>query len=110
MSLTIAGVGDNKYDIYGSTPAGMFDITYDNSYPAAGYAVTAGNFGLSRPIAGILFLGVNTAAFVNQFVYNNATAKIMILKVGATTAAFVDSSAAADFSTFITRVLVFCRR
>lgn len=110
MSLTIAGVGDNKYDIYGSTPAGMFDITYDNSYPAAGYAVTQASFGLSRPIAGILFLAVNTAASVNQFYYNNQTAKIMVLMVGATTAAFADLTATTNIATWVTRVLVFCRR
>lgn len=112
MSLTLAAVGDNKLDIYGATPTAMFDITFDNSYPAAGYAVVAANFGLSRPIAGIVFIAVNTAGFVRQYQYNNQTAKIMVLMtVGAAgTAAYVDVTPATDLSASKVRALILCQR
>lgn len=113
MSLTIAGVGDNKYDIYGATPTGVFTVTMDTSYPAGGYALTAAAFGLSRPIAGVLVIGVNTAALVSAYQYNAATGKLQVLSTtagAAGTVPFQDEDAATNLSTFVLTVLVICKR
>lgn len=110
MSVTVVAVGDNKRDVYGATEVAMFDVTFDNSYPAGGYAVVAKTFGLSRPIAGIAFIAVNTAGIVQMFYYNNQTGKIMVLMVGASTAAFADLTPTTNIATMTVRALVFTQR
>lgn len=110
MALTIAKVADEAPDYWGATPIGFFDITFDNSYPAGGYAVTAKQFGL-RILSGMIAVGGNTAGAVNSYYYNSQTGKLMVLEAGAgAPVAFADTTAATDLSTFTQRFLVFGQR
>lgn len=112
MAATLAAVGDNKLDIYGSTPAAVYDVTLDNSYPAGGYVVTAAQFGF-RGLAGLKIIGINTAGVVNNYAWNSQTGKLMVLRTTAGvagTAPNQDATPAADFSTVVLRVLAIALR
>lgn len=107
-----AGVGDNKLDVYGATPAALWTIAFGagDTYVAGGLPLVAATFGLSRPIAGVLLVGVNTAAFVNGWVWNSQTQKFMGLTVGVSPAAYVDLVAATALVGVVLTVLVLATR
>jgi len=77
-----AGLGDNKLDVWGSTEIGTWTITFGaaDTYVTGGLALTAATFGLSRPIAGMNIIGVNTAAFTvgvgDNIIWNSQTQKL----------------------------------
>lgn len=108
-------VGDNKYDVYGSTGVAIFDIVFGagDTYVAGGLALAAATFGLSRPIASVEPMGSNTAATVWNWFWNTQTQKFMMLGAGggaAGTAANADATAATAMANFSVRVLVTTQR
>jgi len=109
---TYAAVGDNKLDIYGATPTALWTISFGGSdtYVAGGLPLVAATFGLARPIAGVLTVGYNTAAFVNGWVWNPQTQKLQGLTVGVSPAAFVDLVAATSLTGVVLTVLVIAQR
>ena len=85
FNLTYAGAGDNKSDVYGSTPVAIWTIATGaaDTYVAGGMALSAASFGLSRPIASVDVIGVNTAALGITWVWNVQTQKLMGFWTGA---------------------------
>ena len=111
-----AGVGDNKLDVYGATDVAMFTITFgaSDTYTAGGLALTAATFGLSRPIAGIVMLGGNTAGIVVGLYWNTQTQKLQMTEVNvglaSTPAEFQELAASTSIASFAFTVLVFTQR
>jgi len=64
MALTFTKVSQGAWQSGGSLSEAFWDITFDNSYPAGGYAVSGNNFGLSNnvicisPLTEIACMGV----------------------------------------------------
>jgi hypothetical protein len=115
FNAVIAGVGDNKRDVYGATDTSVSTITFGagDTYVAGGLALLAAQFGLSRPIAGIKVIGVNTVASVWDWAWNTQTQKLQMLGAGggaAGTAAFADATAATAMANFQVTVLVITQR
>ena len=112
FNAVLAGVGDNKRDIYGATDVAIWTIAFGagDTYVAGGLALTAAQFGLSRPIAGVELIGVNTAGFVNDWVWNTQTQKFMGLTVGVSPAAFVDLVAGTSLTGVVLTVRVTAQR
>lgn len=108
-----AGLGDNKTDFLGAIPVAMFTITFGagDTYLTNGLALAAANFGLSRPIAGILVVGKNTAAIGMDFVWNTQTQKLQAIQstTGAP-AALVEVANATSIASFGLTVLVIAQR
>jgi hypothetical protein len=77
-SLTYAGSGDNKLDVYGATPVAIWTITTSgaDTYVAGGIPLVAASFGLSRPIGSVEVIGVNTAAIGIVWQWNVTTQKL----------------------------------
>jgi hypothetical protein len=85
---TYAAVGDNKLDVYGATEVGMWTITFGagDTYVTGGLALVAATFGLSRPIAGMNVIAINTAALTvgvgDNVIWNSQTQKLQFEGVG----------------------------
>lgn len=110
---TYAAVGDNKLDAWGSTDVATdWTITFasGDTYTAGGLALTAALFGLSRPIADVQVVGVNTAGFVYGWRWNTQTQKLMGLTVGVSPAAFVDLVASTSLTGIVLTVRVVTQR
>jgi hypothetical protein len=86
---TYAGVGDNKLDVYGATDVAMWTITFgaSDTYVTGGLALVAATFGLSRPIAGVIVIGQNTAMEGILWVWNTTTQKLQAFVTGASSGA-----------------------
>lgn len=82
---TYAGVGDNKIDVYGATATAIWTIAFasGDTYVAGGLALASATFGLSRPIAGIIPIGDNTAGIIATPTWNTQTQKLQLLVSGA---------------------------
>lgn len=80
---TYAAIGDNKVDVYGATLTGVWSITFGGSdtYLTGGLALVAATFGLSRPIAGMIQIAINTAAIVANALWNSQTSKLQLQEV-----------------------------
>lgn len=113
---TYAAVGDNKIDAWGSTDVATdWTITFatGDTYVAGGLALTAALFGLSRPIADVQVVGVNTAASVWQWRWNTQTQKLMMLGAGggaAGTAAYADGTVGQSLTGMVVTVRVVTQR
>lgn len=107
-----AAVGDNKRDVWGATDVAYYTISFatGDTYTAGGLSLTAALFGLSRPIASVVVEGVNTAGFVNGWVWNTQTQKLMGLTVGVSPAAFVDMVAGTSLTGVVLTVRVTTQR
>lgn len=116
FNTTIAGLGDNKLDVYGATPTAVFTITFGgaDTYVAGGLALTQANFGLSRPIAGVHVMGVNTAGIPFQYLWNTQTQKLQFQNVNvglaSTPAPLQDLTAATSIANVVLTVLVIAQR
>jgi hypothetical protein len=81
-------LGDNKRDVYGATEVGMWTITFGagDTYVTGGLALVAATFGLSRPIAGINVMAINTAALTvgvgDNVIWNSQTQKLQFEGAG----------------------------
>jgi hypothetical protein len=90
---TYAKVGDNGLDVYGATEVGCWTITFGgaDTYVTGGLALVSQNFGLSRPIAGVNILGINTAAITlgigDNIIWNTQTQKLQMEGSNATVTA-----------------------
>jgi hypothetical protein len=82
-----AGVGDNKLDVYGATDVAIWTMAFtaSDTYLTGGLALLAATFGLSRPIAGVVVLGQNTAGGTAGMVWiwNTQTQKLQAFWTGA---------------------------
>jgi len=74
----LAGVGDNKIDVYGATEVGIWTVAFTSTdtYTTGGWAPTAAQFGLSRPILAILVIAQNTAGAGIEWTWNSQTSKL----------------------------------
>jgi len=80
FNATIAGVGDNKLDVYGATDVSISTLTFlsTDTYLTGGYTgLTAAAFGLSRPILSIEVIGMNTAGLGMVWIWNTQTSALM---------------------------------
>lgn len=102
MALTFTKV---KHNTFPNGRCHIYDVTFDNSYPTAGEAVTASNFGLTT-INGVnaIFSGA-TAANGRIITFNPTTSKLLVWTAPATEA--VDTS---DQSAVTARVHVWGER
>lgn len=113
---TYAAVGDNKLDAWGATDVATdWTITFSSgdTYVTGGLALVAATFGLSRPIADVQVVAVNTAASVWNWVWNSQTSKLMMLGAGggvAGTAAFADGGSGTSMTGFVVTVRVVTQR
>lgn len=115
FNATIAGSGDNKFDVYGATDVSIASITFGgaDTYVTNGLALTAAQFGLPRPILGIVFLGGNTAGIVTGLYWNTQTQKLQMLGAGggvAGTVAFAELANGTSIANFAFTVLVITSR
>lgn len=76
MSLTLLEVPGSQ-DVWGRHRVRAFDITFDNSYPTGGYAVTGAMFGL-RLLMGMDFIGGNAGAGALLCAFRTDTNKIQV--------------------------------
>ena len=109
---TYAPVGDNKLDVFGATPAAVWTITFGgaDTYVAGGLALVASTFGLSRPIAGVLHLGSNTALSVVMLpVWNTQTQKLQLLWTGPAISGVL-AEVSGSIANFAMTVLVLAQR
>jgi len=113
FNAVYAGLGDNKTDYLGSIPVAMFTITFgaSDTYLTGGLALTAALFGLSRPIAGIIIVGQNTAAGGQDWAWNSQTLKLQAFQstTGAP-AALVELANTTTIANFALTVLVIAQR
>lgn len=109
----ITFLGDNKRDVYGSTPTAMPVLTFTgtDTYLTGGFALTAALFGLDRPIAGVLVIGGNTANAAIDWEWNTQTQKLMAQWMGtAFTGVFQEVANATVIANFALTLLVFGQR
>ena len=113
FNAVFAGLGDNKTDFLGAIPVAMYTITFGaaDTYLTGGLALTAANFGLSRPIAGVLVVGQNTASVGQEWNWNSQTQKLQAIQstTGAP-AAFVELANTTSIANFAMTVLVLAQR
>ena len=115
MNPVIAGVGDNKRDVYGATEVGIFTLTFGagDTYVSGGLALTNASFGLSRPLISAEVMGGNTVSTVWNWFWNTQTSKVMMLGSGggaAGTAANADAANATAMANFAVTVIVTTQR
>lgn len=81
FTQVVAGSGDNKRDVYGATDVSICTIAFGagDTYVAGGLALAAAQFGLSRPILGVVVIGSNTAGIVIEWRWNTQTQKLMAM-------------------------------
>jgi hypothetical protein len=82
FNTAFTAVGDGGIDMFGATEVGVnwqLAFTAGSTYVTGGLALTAAQFGLSRPIAYVLFAAYNTAAIVAPAIWNFQTSKMMLL-------------------------------
>jgi hypothetical protein len=106
-----AAVGDNGRDLYGATPVAIWTVTTGaaDTYVAGGLALAAASFGLSRPIAAVEVIGVNTAAIGITWVWNVQTQKLMGFWTGAGNSA-VEAQISGNIFSFVLTVRVTASR
>lgn len=113
---TYAPVGDNRIDAWGATEVAQdwtISFATGDTYVAGGLALTAGLFGLSRPIADVTVVGANTAAIVWNWSWNTQTSKLMMLATSAGvagTAPFEDNPNATSLTGMVITVRVVTQR
>ena len=110
MSATIGiPAGGGSENVLGRQRARLVTITGDASYPVGGYAFTGPQFGL-RGIAGMIQMGVNTAAFGYIPVWNTQTQSLQIMDPtagsGSGSRPGVEIAAGTNVSTFVFTVWV----
>lgn len=116
FSQVIAGSGDNKRDVYGSTDVSIATIAFGagDTYVAGGLALLAALFGLSRPILGVIVIGSNTAGVGLNWSWNSQTQKLQALmaNVGAinTPVGDVDATVGTVLTGMVLTVLVITQR
>lgn len=116
FAQVLAGVGDNKLDIFGATPAALFTLTFGgaDTYVTGGLSLTGAQFGLSRGIGGILCVGGNSASVVAEPYWNTQTQKLMLQEVNvglaSTPAPFQELPNATSIANFVYSLLVLALR
>lgn len=98
MALTITPVRGAR-SVSGTIREEFYDVTFDNSYPTGGEAVTPRDFGLLS-LYGIGSVGSNTAAIGYRLVFNTQTSKLYVEDGG------TEPNAATDLSALTFRVRV----
>jgi hypothetical protein len=100
MALTITKLGDSGLDFAGLTPFGLFTITGDSSYPAGGYPLTPGLFGLDGiHLAGVLQLGASTSFQQFELAYQSTLGTLQVEGPGTPSGTFLTLGAATGTST-----------
>jgi hypothetical protein len=79
MALTVAKLGDSGLDFAGLTPFGLFTLTGDTSYPAGGYPITPGTFGLDGiHLAGIIQIGASNSFEQFELAYQSTLGTLQV--------------------------------
>jgi hypothetical protein len=108
-------VGDGGREVYGATEVGTWQAAFatGDTYTTGGWALTAGQFGLSRPIAGVTVNGYNTAAIVWIWQWNFQTSKLQMLGAGggaAGTVSFADATSAQSLTGMTIQLFIWTTR
>jgi|SRR5271155_5372084 len=112
---TLTKVGDGGREVYGATEVGTWQAAFlsTDTYTTGGWALTANQFGLSRPLAGVSVTGMNTAAIVWFWAWNFQTSKLQMLGAGggaAGTVTFADATSSQSLSGFTIQLLLWTTR
>lgn len=104
MALTFTKVGTKPYIVTGHEKKTITDVTFDNSYPTGGEAVTAANLGLNNVYRADAFVKSATGGGVNvaNAFYNESTQKILVYDETPAEAANT-----ADLSNLVVRVVAY---
>tara|TARA_R100000084_G_scaffold105454_1_gene62892 strand:- start:92 stop:415 length:324 start_codon:yes stop_codon:yes gene_type:complete len=107
MALTITNPGTSRdvQGVMGDIRYTIKDITFDDSYPSNGEAITAADFGLEEIF--IVLISQKSDGYVTQFDYSNS--KFEIYEAGADGAALDELGNTADASGIAIRCLILGR-
>jgi hypothetical protein len=97
MALTVskAPVTVSNLNTYDSVKFLTAEVTFDNSYPTGGLAITPASLGLSSIILCVPFLKTATSVAAGQAThpyFNTATGKLQLFKLNAEVANATDTS------------------
>jgi hypothetical protein len=103
MALTITKVTEGRW-VNGNKDEGYFDVTFDDSYPAGGEAVTPANFGLTKIVQ--IDPGISTNGYIVNFISSTSKLKVWNCDYSTATDGPLQENATTDLSAEIVRLRV----
>lgn len=95
MALTFTPVSEGKW-VDGNKDVRLYDVTFDDNYPAGGEAVTAANFGLTKIVD--IPPAISTNGYIVNFIVSTSKLKVWNLDYSTATDGPLQENATADLS------------